>query len=216
MKTKDIAKQYGFEQNEFETFINHRPYFNKTNGIMGMAIADSDVKKAVEQFIEEQEKKKAAEEERKRKQEEREAEKRRLEQEKLKAAKRKEEKKRHLVETMLLSSGQSFDGYSISKYVDCVSADSVFHVNLYEILNTDTRQKEDEEFEKALAQNRKKVLKKIKEAAADKDCNAIIGLRFDVATIDQWSINHMVNRVEPGPHVICVSAYGSAVVIEKN
>ena len=213
MKTKDIAKQYGFKQSEFETFINHRPYFNKTKGIMGMTIADSDVEKAVEQFVEEQEKKKAAEEEQKRKQEEREAEKRRLEQERQDAAKRKEEKKRHLVETMLLSTGSSFDGYTISRYVDCVSGNSVF----YACMNEDTLHNQDEEFDKALEQNRKIVLKKIKEAAADMDCNAIIGLRFDITTIDRWSINYMMGRnVEPSSHVICVSAYGSAVVIEKN
>lgn len=122
-------------------------------------------------------------------------------------------KKNEAVSKILITSGFSFDGYTISRYVDCVSGNSVFHAYMIE----DTLHKQDEEFDKALEQNRKIVLKKIKEAAADMDCNAIIGLRFDITTIDRWSINYMMGRnVEPGSHVICVSAYGSAVVIEKN
>ena len=55
MKTKDVAKQYGIEQIAFERFLERKSY-NRTNGIMGMSIADSDVEEAVRVFNEEKEK----------------------------------------------------------------------------------------------------------------------------------------------------------------
>ena len=66
----------------------------------------------------------------------------------------------------------------------------------------------------ALVKIRIQALKELKEAAYDLGCNAVIGVDFDYITLEPETANlgHTVYE----PYVICVTANGNAVVIEKN
>ena len=55
--------------------------------------------------------------------------------------------------------------------------------------------------------------KELKEAAYDLGCNAVIGVDFDYITLEPESAT--LGRTIYEPYVICVTANGNAVVIEK-
>ncbi|MBQ1317341.1 MAG: heavy metal-binding domain-containing protein, partial [Lachnospiraceae bacterium] len=68
----------------------------------------------------------------------------------------------------------------------------------------------------ALVKIRRQAIKELKEAAYDLGCNAVIGVDFDYLTMDPQhagALNATVTVYEP--YVICVTANGNAVVIEK-
>ena len=54
----------------------------------------------------------------------------------------------------------------------------------------------------------------LKEAALDLGCNAVIGVDFDYLTLDPQTASLTGGTVYE-PYVICVTANGNAVVIEK-
>ena len=64
---------------------------------------------------------------------------------------------------------------------------------------------------------RRQALKELKEAAYDLGCNAVIGVDFDYITLEperSSALNRQITVYEP--FVICVTANGNAVVIEKD
>ena len=67
----------------------------------------------------------------------------------------------------------------------------------------------------ALVKIRIQAIKELKEAAYDLGCNAVIGVDFDYITLEPETA-----RLNGGtlyePYVICVTANGNAVIIEKN
>ena len=69
----------------------------------------------------------------------------------------------------------------------------------------------------ALVKIRRQALKELKEAAYDLGCNAVIGVDFDYLTMDPQhagTLNPALTVYEP--YVICVTANGNAVVIDKD
>ena len=212
MKTKDIAKQYSIDQVDFELFVN-RNSFHVTNGLMGMSIADDEVETAVNKYKE----KMAMFDEFKRKQAEsvaeREAEQRRQEKERLEAERRKEEEKRKAIAAMLVSSGFSFDGYTVKKYSGYISGDDTIEIN-----RDDLNKNNGQYLCDCLAQIRIQALKELKEAAYDLGCNAIIGVDFDYLTFEPETIVKSFGDTTHVymPYMVCVTANGNAVLIEKN
>ncbi len=69
----------------------------------------------------------------------------------------------------------------------------------------------------ALVKIRRQAIKELKEAAYDLGCNAVIGVDFDYITMDPQHANTFLNASVTvyEPYVICVTANGNAVVIEK-
>lgn len=65
----------------------------------------------------------------------------------------------------------------------------------------------------ALVRIRRQSLKELKEAAYDLGCNAVIGVDFDYITLEPETISGTTHYYEP--YVICVTANGTAVEIEK-
>ena len=198
MKTKDIAKQYGIDQIDFESFLEGQKDF-KVGGIIGFAIDDKDVAAAVNAYKKSIEDKERAA-----------LEKSRKEEEKI----RKEQEKKQAVASMLVTSGFNFDGYSIKKYSGYISGDDAIQINRDELFNNNGKVLTD-----SLVEIRIKALKELKEAAYDLGCNAVIGVDFDYMTFEPESIE---TRLITGtshvyePYVVCVTANGNAVVIEKN
>ena len=197
MKSKDLCKQYGFNQTQFENFLR-KQQFKYTDWFNGIAVNDSDVEEIVSAFKEKLEMDKMLEE-----------------QARIDEIRKPEEdrKKKRALAEMLITSGFTFDGYKITKYSGYISGDDCV------TLPRDTfwgNNKVEDNLCGALVKIRRQALKELKEAAYDLGCNAVIGVDFDYLTMDPQhasALNGTVTVYEP--YVICVTANGNAVVIEK-
>lgn len=118
---------------------------------------------------------------------------------------------------ILITSGFSFDGYRITKYSGYISGDDAVEIPRSGWLFTTNNS---ENLTNALSKIRIQALKELKEAAYDLGCNAVIGVDFDYITLEPEHGSGLYNGV-PGagtvyePYIICVTANGNAVVIEK-
>lgn len=198
MKTIDIAKQYNIDRVEFEKYLKSI-HAGKTT-MMGYTL-DDDVAGHVERFktslAEEAAKKEAdiiAAEEAARKQQE------------------AEDEKQRALASMLITSGFTFDGYKIKKYSGYISGDDCVTMPRDNFWGTN---KVSENLCGALVKIRRQAIKELKEAAYDLGCNAVIGVDFDYLTMDPQHASALNNMTVYEPYVICVTANGNAVVIEK-
>lgn len=117
------------------------------------------------------------------------------------------------ISKVLITSGFSFDGYKIKRYSGYISGDDCV------TLPRDTfwgNNSVDKHLCDALVKIRQQALRELKEAAYALDCNAVIGVDFDYLVMDPQhaaALNASVTVYEP--YVICVTANGNAVFIEK-
>lgn len=195
MKVADIAKKYGFDKEEFETFVVQRTKI-PTSGF-ATKISDDDVEKAVKLFTEEvinprEEKRLAAE---------------KAEQERI----RKEQEKQNAMASMLITSGFNFDGYTITKYSGYISGDDACQIPRSGIFGGNNGKN----LTDALVKIRIQAIKELKEAAYELGCNAVIGVDFDYITLEPETAG-ITGGTLYEPYIICVTANGNAVVIEKN
>lgn len=120
--------------------------------------------------------------------------------------------KQQALASMLISSGFSFDGYTITKYSGYISGDDAVQIprtGYFGNSNTNAQLTD------ALVQIRRQAIAELKEAAYDLGCNAIVGVDFDYITMEPQTAN-INGGTTYEPYVICVTANGNAVVIEKN
>ena len=124
-------------------------------------------------------------------------------------------KKQIALSTMLISSGFSFDGYTIVKYSGYISGDDAVQIpRSSDIFGRDDNGKN---LTDALVKIRRQALIELKEAAYDLGCNAVIGVDFDYITLAPETQHLSLNGAPVlEPYVICVTANGNAVVVEKN
>ncbi len=138
-----------------------------------------------------------------------EEEKAKLEEEK---AKLEEEKARSKeLAKILISSGFNFEGYRIVKYSGYISGDDAVQIPRSGVFD---RGRNGENLTEALVMIRRKALMELKEAALNLGCNAVIGVDFDYLTLDPQTASLTGGTVYE-PYVICVTANGNAVIIEK-
>ena len=203
MKTKDIAKQYGIDQSDFEKYLRKHEIGKGT--ITGYVLED-DIEAHVAKF-----KKDDAEEKARIAQTEKEIKEAAIERErKMKEA---AAEKQRALSNMLISSGFSFDGYKIVKYSGYISGDDCVTLPRNTFWSGSPVS---ENLCGALVKIRRQAIKELKEAAYDLGCNAVVGVDFDYLTMDPQhagALNGQVTVYEP--YVICVTANGNAVVIEK-
>lgn len=191
MKTKEIAEKYGVDKSRFENYVRNSdlPYADK---ITGMVIEDKDVErclKAYKNYLY-----RIAEEE--------------------KAAAEEAVYKQQLMSEMLISSGFHFEGYRIVKYSGYISGDDAVQIprgSGHWFSGTN----HGENLTNALVQIRRQALLELKEAAYNLGCNAVIGVDFDYITLEPETANSSGGTTYE-PYVICVTANGNAVVIEKD
>ncbi len=200
MKTKEIAEKYSINQNAFERIIlQHISEFPRvTNGLRGVVVPDDIVDEAVDFFLNYD----------KRVQEE----KQQKEQIRI-AAEQEELLKRQELAKILITSGFTFDGYKIVKYSGYISGDDCVTIPRDNFWGTN---KVSDNLCGALVKIRRQALQELKEAAYNLGCNAVIGVDFDYLTLDPQhaaALNAALTVYEP--YVICVTANGNAVVIEK-
>ena len=192
MKIKEIAKNFNIDQSKLELFVMRQNEI-KTTGFLGDGVADADVPRLVENY-------KASVAEVEAKAAERERQKR--------EAERKEEERQRGIATILVTSGFNFDGFKVKKYSGFISGDAAIQINRSELFQDSGQLLAD-----SLSLIRIQALKKLKEAAYDLGCNAVIGVDFDYLNFEPESINGTIHVYEP--YCICVTANGNAVVIEK-
>lgn len=193
MKTKDISKKYGLDQEEFESFIRTRPEIKKEYGMMGtIQIEDNIVDHAVNLYkqgiIAEQNAQKAIVEEKK----------------------REEMNLQETLSNILISSGFSFEGYRIVKYSGYISGDDAVQIPRSGAFGGNNGQN----LTDALVRIRRQALKELKEAAYALGCNAVIGVDFDYITLEPQTAT-LTGGTLYEPYIICVTANGNAVIIEK-
>ena len=116
--------------------------------------------------------------------------------------------------SVLITSGYSFEGFSIVKYSGYISGDDCVTMPRDSFFG---HNKVEENLCGALVKIRRQALKELKEAAVALNCNAVIGVDFDYLVMDPQHgalFNNQGTIYEP--YVICVTANGTAVKIERN
>lgn len=193
MKTKDIAKQYGLDLVPFESYCIAHPEIGISLGAFSNTIPDENVKSAVDAFQQEQSDKKN--------------EAARIAREK----EQREKEKNEAMASMLITSGFNFDGYKIVKYSGYISGDDATQIPRSGVFGGNNGQN----LTDALVRIRIQAIKELKEAAYDLGCNAVIGVDFDYITLEPETANISGGTLYE-PYIICVTANGNAVIIEKN
>lgn len=114
------------------------------------------------------------------------------------------------ISQILLTSGYNFEGYKIIKYSDYISGDGTVQIPRSGMFGGDNNSN----LSDAIGKIRKQAIINLKEEAYALGCNAIIGLDFDYITIAPETANFVGGTLYE-PYVICVTANGNAVIIEK-
>lgn len=189
MKTKDIAAQYNIDKSKFESFLyKHREELKYSDGLVNVMVDDENVEKYVAMFLDEKQKEAAA----------------------AQAEREREEEKKRCMAQMLISSGFSFDGYTIVKYSGYISGDDATQIPRSGVFGGDNGSN----LTDALVKIRRQALIELKEAAYNLGCNAVVGVDFDYITLEPETANIGGGTLYE-PYIICVTANGNAVVIEK-
>lgn len=187
MKIKDVASQYGLDQYRFEWFLYHSNYKSYiTDGLLGKSIDNGVNISAIVTDYKKYEDELAT-----------------------MAA-----KKNTALASMLITSGFSFDGYTIVKYSGYISGDDAISVDRGMTLFQSSTNVKDKLME-SLVIIRRNALAELKEAAYALGCNAVIGVDFDYLTLDPQTAN-LAGGTTYQPYVFGVTANGNAVVIVKN
>ena len=181
MKTKDIAKKYGIDQNFFEAFLKNGNLQYK-EGLFGISVDDGDIENYVAKY-----------------------------RQTLTKVIEKDDKRKKCLSEMLISSGFSFDGYTITKYSGYISGDDATQIPRSGVFGGNNG----ENLTNALVKIRRQALIELKEAAYNLGCNAVIGVDFDYITLEPETVGFSRSTTVYEPYVICVTANGNAVVIEK-
>lgn len=188
MKVKEIAAKYGIDVADLVAFGVRHPGTVK-QGFTDLYVDDANLPEVVEQC-----KAELAEIEN----EEREK-------------REKAQKLEQALASILITSGFNFDGYKIVKYSGYISGDDATEIPRGGIFGGNNGKN----LTDALVKIRIQALKELKEAAYDLGCNAVIGVDFDYITLEPETAR-LTGGTLYEPYVICVTANGNAVIIEKN
>lgn len=199
MKAKEIAAKYGIDVADLVAFGVRHPGTVK-EGFLDWYIEDSEVSQVIERYKADVAEKAVKEEEKAIADKEEELERKRAEHEKSQA-----------LASILITSGFNFDGYKIVKYSGYISGDDATEIPRGGIFGGNNGKN----LTDALVKIRIQALKELKEAAYDLGCNAVIGVDFDYITLEPETASFGGGTVYE-PYVICVTANGNAVIIEKS
>ena len=217
MRAREIAVNFKIDQASFEKYLMHSEYktFVTKFGMSGAVLEDNvDVQKIVKDYRKwwEQENPQLAQMEKAKI--EREKKERQAEIDRQNRERQAELDKQTAIANMLITSGFNFDGYHVVKYSGYISGDDAVEIprtGLFE------RDKNGEKLTNALVKIRRQALSELKEAAYCLGCNAVIGVDFDYITLEPETQSRSLSGVSTlEPYVICVTANGNAVIIEKD
>ena len=201
MKAKDIAKRFDLNMSQFKDWIETTEYSYKDDSwtvVDGIAVDDShDIDVVVSEYVKYQEAKLS-----------------RLEKEKAAAEKADGEKQKAMA-NMLVTSGFSFEGFSITKYSGYISGDDVIQIDRGSAGWFQSVTDVGEAMMASLVDIRRNALVELKEAAYNLGCNAVIGVDFDYLVMDPETVNSNGGTLYL-PYVLGVTANGNAVIIKKS
>ena len=199
MKSRDIARNYGVDQQWFDHWVPQSGYRFRTGVLGGIDVEDGqnldEMVNAFRQWIDEQQRANA--------------------QAQAEQAQAMQEKQQALA-GILITSGFNFDGHTITRYSGYISGDDVVQIargqgGFWGGGATDVGSA----LMNSLVHLRRNALNELKEAALALGCNAVIGVDFDYLTLDPETVNSQGGTLYM-PYVFGVTANGNAVVIEKN
>lgn len=190
MKLTDIEVKYSINRSDFYMFLRSNE-LEFSEGMFSASVPDSKVDEYVQAFLAYEESKKAADT-------------KQVDEEEL-------ARKNLAMSQILISSGFNFEGYTITKYSGYISGDDVTQIPRTGFFSDN---KNGENLTNALVKIRRRALHELKEAAYNLGCNAVIGVDFDYITLEPQTASFGNTVYEP--YIICVTANGNAVVIEKN
>ena len=204
MKTKDIARNYALDPTAFDRWLKQSGHEYKA-GFTGVTVDDrvntDELVSSYNQYVAQEQERLAQEQER-------------LAQEKANATRAAQEKQQALA-SMLITSGFSFDGHTITKYSGYISGDDAVQVDRPRDGWLGVKGNVGDDLLASLATIRRNALAELKEAAYALGCNAVIGVDFDYLTLDPETVNSRGGTLYL-PFLFGVTANGNAVVIEKN
>jgi uncharacterized protein YbjQ (UPF0145 family) len=208
MKSKDIAKNYGVEEREFDNWMERSGYKYKRGMMGGLDVDDSqNIQEIVSTFKQQ----KGQEDERiAREQAEKKERVAREEMDRESAA----EQKQAALASMLITSGFSFDGYTITKYSGYISGDDAVQIDRGTSGIFSRPTDVGSSLMTSLTKIRRNALAELKEAAYALGCNAVIGVDFDYLTLDPQTATSGGGTMYL-PYVFGVTANGNAVIIEN-
>lgn len=205
MKTKDFADRYNLNQEKLEYYLRRSKYQSQIkDGLLVMTIDDRANLDAIYRDFKTWENNLAAKA----------ASKAQEKADNEALLKKAETEKNAVLASMLITSGFSFDGYTITKYSGYISGDDAISVPRGMTIFGSGPDVKDKLME-SLVIIRRKALAELKEAAYALGCNAVIGVDFDYLTLDPQSAGLGGTTVYQ-PYVFGVTANGNAVVIEKD
>lgn len=191
MKVKDIANQFGLDNEDLVDFL-YKSNIKLKDSFSGWKVDDSvDVTNLVSEF-----KKYEA-------------------QRAFEIARKNQavQDKKTALANMLITSGFTFDGYTIIKYSGYISGDDAISVDRGFSIFGGAGNVKDKLME-SLVLIRRNALAELKEAAYALGCNAVIGVDYDYITLDPQTAN-LSGGTTYQPYVFGVTANGNAVIIEK-
>ncbi len=195
MKVKDISAKYGIDVADLVAFGVRHPGTVK-QGFTDLYVDDAKLPEVAEQCKVELVTIEKEEQEKRKKEREKEV---------------YEQEKSQALASILITSGFNFDGYKIVKYSGYISGDDATEIPRGGIFSGNNG----DNLTNALVKIRIQALKELKEAAYDLGCNAVIGVDFDYITLEPETAGLNGGTLYE-PYVICVTANGNAVIIEKN
>lgn len=193
VKIKDICAEYEIDYEDFVKFIMENKLSFKTT-ITSYTIEDTHIKDYVLQYVNQY------------------AEKQRIQAKNIENQKKQAEEKKIAKSKILISSGFNFEGYKIVKYSGYISGDDAIELPRSGTFN---HQNNGQNLTDALVKIRRVALEELKEAAYNLGCNAVIGVDFDYMTLEPESFNRLGGYTTYEPYIVCVTANGNAVIIEK-
>jgi uncharacterized protein YbjQ (UPF0145 family) len=199
MRSKDIAKQNGFDKFAFDNWLTRSGVPIKSGLRGGIDVDESqDIDEIIRNFRQYDAEQKEA------------LHRQQIEDQ---AA---EEAKQQALSRMLITSGFNFDGYTITKYSGYISGDDAVEIPRGQggFFGGDVTNVADS-LMASLVHIRRNALVELKEAAYALGCNAVIGVDFDYLTMDPETVGSNGGTLYL-PYVFGVTANGNAVCIERD
>ena len=194
MKITDIISRFNVDNIEFSKWLPNSGYKFKIGFLGGIDVDDSqDIQEIVDSFNQYLE---------------------RIGIEKA-DSERANQQKQAAMASMLITSGFSFDGYTITKYSGYISGDDAVQIDRGTSGVFARPTDVGSSLMTSLSEIRRSALAELKEAAYALGCNAVIGVDFDYLTLDPQTATSGGGTMYL-PYVFGVTANGNAVIIEKN
>ncbi len=198
MKSKDVARSYGIDHTAFVNWLKQIGVVHKAGMMGGVEIDGTEnVDGLVTNFkqYQEQEQERIGRENADRE--------------------RAEQKKQTALSSLLITSGFSFEGYTITKYSGYISGDDAVQIDRGTAGWLTQATDVGASLMASLVHIRRNALTELKEAAHALGCNAVIGVDFDYLTLEPETASSGGGTMYL-PYVFGVTANGNAVIVEKN